>query len=481
MKRALRIGGLVLLVAVQIVAVCYIVDFVFKKYEKEHVYTYAPRDAASYSLENMLLNDAHGVVYKRKPAREYRILVFGDSYTYAVTQPQYGFCAVLEKKLNAMGLGRTFRVVNLGFPSISFPEYLERFAFWSQALDYDAVIFNVYFGNDFNDVRNTPYDPAAFSKQLADICRHGMPYGLYTLVPHQYPFRFLDFIKAQVLFKLQSDKALRKLLFLPDLDAHGAQPDSGAHGAQADSGVHGAQPDGGVHGAQPDSGVHNAQPDSGVHNAQPDSGVHGAQPDGADPRYRSLLPLTPDQMASEMRSSMKPFYKDTMFAYKNDLPWYQLFLATVAKVEAAGKPVLVMLSPPECAVSPEVGNKAARDLGEDPAKADFALPGRVTNTLARQVGLPLDDLYDLTPCLAGTTPEGKRTYTGRDTHWSPEGNAWVADLLAQRLASQWFGRNDVAASCPPANPAFETLPAGELAPRDQVEALAASTVAGCPR
>ena len=426
MKRALRIGGLVLLVAVQIVAVCYIVDFVFKKYEKEYVYTYAPRDAASYSLEKMLLNDAHDLVHKRKPAGEYRILVFGDSYTYAVTQPEYGFCAVLEKKLNAMGLGRTFRVVNLGFPSISFPQYLERFAFWSQALDYDAVIFNVYFGNDFNDVRNTPYDPAAFSKQLADICRHGMAYGPYTLVPHQYPFRFLDFIKAQVLFKLQSDKELRKLLFLPDLDALGVLPD------------------------------------------------------GVDPRYRSLLPLTPAQMASEMRSSMKPFYKDTMFAYKNDLPWYQLFLATVAKVASQGKPVLVMLSPPECAVSSAVGDKAARDLGEDPAKADFALPGRVTNTLARQVGLPLDDLYDLTPYLAGTTPEGKRTYTGRDTHWSPEGNAWVADLLARRLAAQWFGRNDAASSCPPVKPAFEPLPAGELAPRGQVDALAASIVAGCP-
>ncbi|EFL50987.1 hypothetical protein DesfrDRAFT_2359 [Solidesulfovibrio fructosivorans JJ]] len=427
MKRFLRIGGIVLLVAVQVLLACYIVDFVFRDYEKEHVYSYASKDAPEYSLKKMLLNDVHGVVAKRKPAGEYRILVFGDSYTYAVTKPEYGFCAVLEKKLNAMGLGRTFRVVNLGFPSISFPDYLERFAFWTQALDYDAIIFNVYFGNDFNDVRNTPYDPAAFAARLADACRHGMAYGPYTLVPHQYPFRFMDFVKAQVLFKLQSDKALRRMLFLPDLDALGVMPDK------------------------------------------------------QDPRYSSLLPLTPDQMASEMRSSMKPFYKDTMFAYKNDLPWYALFLATAAKVAGTGKPVMVMLSPPECAVSRPVGDKAARDLGEDPAKADFGLPTRITRELARRVGLPQDDIYDLTPCLAGDTPGGKRTYTGRDTHWSPEGNAWVAELLARRVASRWFGRETEPAACPQKTSAFEPIPAGELPPTDKIEGLAASIVAGCPR
>lgn len=425
MKRTLRIGGIVLLVAVQVLAVCYLVDFVFRRYEKEHVYSYASREAADYSLEDMLLNDHQGRVPKRKPAGEYRILVFGDSYTYAVTKPEYGFCAVLEKRLNAMGLGRTFRVVNLGFPSISFPDYLERFAFWSQALDYDAVIFNVYLGNDFNDVRKTPFDAAVFAARLADLCRRGMAYGPYTLVPHQYPFRFLDFIKAQVLFKLQSDKALRRMLFLPDLDSLGVLPD------------------------------------------------------GVDPRYKSLLPLTPEQMASEMRSSMKPFYPDTMFAYKNDVPWYTLFLATVQKVEATGKPVLVMLSPPECAVSRAVGDAAARDLGKDPARADFGLPGRITNELARQVGLPQDTIVDFTPCLSGMTPEGKRTYSGRDTHWSPEGNAWIGDLLAREVAGHWFGRSADKAACPQPEPAFEPIPVAKLPPHDKIEALSTAIVAGC--
>lgn len=425
-RRLLRILGIVLLVAVQIAAVCFLVDFVFRQYEKEHVYSYAKLAAAAYPLDKMLLNDQGGLVPKKKPAREFRVLAIGDSFTFSVTKPEYGLCAAIERRLAAMGLDRTVRVVNLGFPSISFPEYLERFFFWSQALEYDAVLFNVYLGNDFNDVRNTPYDTAAFNARLADQCRLGMAYGPYTLVPHQYPFRFMDFIKAQVLFKLQSDNALRRLLFLPDLSTMGVLPDN------------------------------------------------------ADPRYQSLLPLSPDQMASERRSTMKPFFRETMFAYKNDLPWYELLLATAAKLRERGKSVLVMLSPPEGAVSPGVGEKAARDLGQDPAKADFGLPGRITRELARQVGLPQTAILDLTPCLAGTTPDGHGTYSGRDTHWSPEGNAWVGDLVAQALAARWFGRPDAAPACPQAPPAYEPLTPEQLAPAGSVEAEAALLVGGCP-
>lgn len=425
-RRILRALGIALLIVVQVVAVCFVVDFFFRRYEKEYVFSYARMDAPDYSLEAMLLNDHHDIVPKKKPGDEFRILAIGDSFTFSVTQPQYGLCAAIEKELNAMGLDRRVRVVNLGFPSISFPDYLERFYFWSQALEYDAVVFNVYLGNDFNDVRKTPYDLAAFKRKLADLCRLGMAYGAYTLVPHQYPFRFMDFIKAQVLFKLQSDKELRRLLFLPDLDALGVLPD------------------------------------------------------GADKRYRSLLPLSPDQMASERRSTMKPFFKDTMFAYENDIPWYELLLATAAKLRASGKPVLVMLSPPEGAVSPQVGAAAAKALGKDVKDADFALPGRVTRELAKFVGLPQDDILDLTPCLAGATPGGHGTYSGRDTHWSPEGNAWAGSLVARALASRWFGRDDHVAGCPQPAPVFEPIPQKQLAPLPEVATEAAAIVSGCP-
>ncbi len=181
-----------------------------------------------------------------------------------------------------------------------------------------------------------------------------------------------------------------------------------------------------------------------------------------------------------MRSSVKPFFRETMFAYRNNLPWYQLFLATAARVAASGKPVLVTLFPPLCAVSPEVGRAAARDLGADPETMDLGLPGRVTRELARRVGLPQEDVLDLTPCLAARTPSGEETYTGVDTHWSPAGNAWVADILAGYLKARWFGLPDpgAAACAPPARPAFEAIPPDLDVPVGPQQALAASIVAG---
>ena len=428
MKRLLKYAGYSLLAAAQIAAVCLVVDFFFRKYEKQYVYSYATREAPAYSLEKMLLNDHGDSIPKKKPEGEFRVLVFGDSFTYAVTQARYSFSAVLQQRLNAAGIDRRVRVVNLGFPSISFPDYLERFSFWTQALEYDAVIFDVYLGNDFNDVRATPYDPAVFEGRLAEVCARGVPYGVYTLVPHQYWFRFMDFVKAQVVFKLQSDKALRRMLLLPDLEQMGVLPDT------------------------------------------------------ADPRYRSLLPLTPAQMASEMRSSLKPFVPETLFGHANNLPWYQLFLATAARVAASGKPVLVMLSPPLCAVSPPVGAQAARDLGVEPAAIDRNLPGRLTRELARRVGLPQDDILDLTPCLAARTPSGEEAYTGVDTHWSVAGNAWVGDILAGHLAARWFGlaeAGDGVVCAPPAIPADISIPAGLAPDPAPQQALAASIAAGC--
>jgi len=415
------------LAALQIALVCLVVDVVFRKYESEYVYAHASRDAAVYSLETLLLNDHGDIVPKKKPPGEYRILVFGDSFTYAVTQPQYGFCAELERRLNAADPGRRIRVVNLGFPSISFPQYLERLYFWTQAIEYDAILFNVYLGNDLNDVRDTPYDAKALAASLGEVCRLGMAYGPYTLVPHQHWFRFMDFIKAKVLFKLQSDNELRRMLGLPDLERMGVLPDT------------------------------------------------------ADPRYRSLLPLTPAQLASEMRSHLRPYVPRTLFAYDNALPWFQQLLAVAAGLEAAGRPVMVMLSPPLCAVSPAVRGQAARDLGVPEAEVDAALPGRVAAELAGRAGLSRDNLIDLTPAFGDRTPAGEAAYTGVDTHWSVAGNAWAGELAADCLAARWFGRGDAATACPrPAQAAASVIPESRQTPAAPQKALADAILAGCP-
>ena len=127
-------------------------------------------------------------------------------------------------------------------------------------------------------------------------------------------------------------------------------------------------------------------------------------------------------------------------------------------------------------MSPTVGEKAARDLGKNPAAADYALPGRIASELARQVDFPQADIFDLTPCLAERTPDGHDAYTGQDTHWSPEGNAWVGDILSRWIAARWFARQDMDTACAPQPAAYEPIPAGLLEPVDKIAALAAAIV-----
>jgi hypothetical protein len=173
-----------------------------------------------------------------------------------------------------------------------------------------------------------------------------------------------------------------------------------------------------------------------------------------------------------------------MAAYAGALPWEQLLLATAARIEASGKPVLVVLSPPVCVLSPEILAAAAKGLGVAPSTVDPALPGRVTLALADRVGLPRRDILDLTPALAAKTPSGEDAYTGVDTHWSVAGNAWVGELLAEQLLARWpgLGRPGAPATPPPPEAAGATdpaaLPVALPGPVDQD--LAASLVAGCP-
>lgn len=498
MKRLKKLVLTVLLVAAQLLLVCWIVDIAFRHYEETSLYHYASKDKATYNLDDFFYNDRKTVLPKKKPAGQFRVLVFGDSFTYAVTQPPHSFCSVLERRLKALGPWKDVRVVNLGFPSISFPQYLEMVYFWTQALEYDAVIFNVYLGNDFNDVRDTPFEPAALRERLAALCAKGLPFGKETLIPHKYPFRFLDAITARFLDEMYGNPRWRRFFSLPPLPTApapgpGAQTEAvpGASRTPVASPTPGA-PSGPTPGASPTPGAPTG-PTPGTPAARADAApvqVKGQTPpsppsaaDAINPAdYRTLCPVTPEEMASEMRSSLRPFVREDLLAYDNNLPWYRLFMAMAAREADRGVPVLVMLSPPQCAVDPAVRARAAADLGVAPEAVDLTLPRRLTLELARQVGLPEADVVDFTPCLAGRTPDGKATYTGVETHWSVAGNAWVGELLAKAVASRWLHRPEAAgAACAqPALPPGQAL-LGAPAPLDpDTAALAREIVDGCP-
>jgi hypothetical protein len=415
MRKFVLVG---LLLAAQVLLACWIVDFLFRRYEQDHLLSYVSMQAGTYDPASLLFNDHGERITRKKAPGEFRILAFGDSYTYAITDPNLSFCAVLERELSKR-LGRTVRVVNLGYPGVSFPEYINNIFFWTQALEYDAILSNIFIGNDFEDVRHIPYDPKAIEAGLRSLCTRGLPYGPNTLVPYLYAFRFLDYLKADILNEMLRSPVLSRVFHISDPTGEFPNP----------------------------------------------------------PGYRTMLQLSQERIDVKHRVNLQPYNSTLLYKQDNALPWYRLHLAILSRFAAKGVPVLVTLSPPPCVISPDIAARTRQAMHLAPGDIDLSLPRRLTLELAKQVGLPVCDVLDLTPCLSERTPTGEPTYVP-DTHWSIAGNAWVGNLLAGELARRWFGQS-LPVACPQPTPAFETIPAGQFGPGDNPERLVNQVVGGC--
>jgi len=169
-----------------IVLIMTVTDIFFRIYEKKTFIKEVDKNATVFDLNALGFNDYGPPVARDEEPGEFRILSIGDSYTAAITKPQYSFSAVLERELNRLGTGRRVRVINLGVGGTSFPQYLADYLFWSKILRFDAVLFNICLANDFTDVEFKPFDPKSLQREKFIT-------GIGSTLPHLFPFRFLDY------------------------------------------------------------------------------------------------------------------------------------------------------------------------------------------------------------------------------------------------------------------------------------------------
>jgi hypothetical protein len=180
-------------------------DQLFRVYERHALVQTIRVDGDRVDLAVSNYNDS--VVDVRRAEGEFRVLSFGDSFAYAIVQYPYSYHAVAAANLER-DLGHTVRIVNLGEPATSFEQYRHAIAFWSGVLESDALVVNVYLGNDILDVARN-YVPA--ERGLNEVflntpfsIRDGRP--RMTGVPERFPLRMLDW--AFALWK-QSGRPLR--------------------------------------------------------------------------------------------------------------------------------------------------------------------------------------------------------------------------------------------------------------------------------
>jgi len=169
-------------------------DLAFRLYERKFLVRTLGEWDTEIDLASLNYNDSSVPVKKRKG--EYRVLSFGDSFGYSITKYPYSYHGVGARLLNKALGGGFVRIVNLGESTTSFYHYIEAYRYWSQRIEHDAVIFNVFLGNDIKDVAfGLGYEGTGGTLKPD---RTGLPTIRRPVVrvPRKFPLRMIDYLYA---------------------------------------------------------------------------------------------------------------------------------------------------------------------------------------------------------------------------------------------------------------------------------------------
>ena len=178
-------------------------EAVFRFYERHFLVEEVRIGADDFDLAKLGYNDAEGYVAAAREKGAFRILSFGDSFAESATRGPYAYAAVMERALSESS-GRRVRVVNLGISKSTFQDYLQEERTWGERVEHDAVLFNLYAGNDFAEVPQS-------SLFVRGVARAPLRRGDEELrlvgpavdVPRRYPLRLLDYVRAHYLTQTQ--------------------------------------------------------------------------------------------------------------------------------------------------------------------------------------------------------------------------------------------------------------------------------------
>jgi len=179
----------VALFAASLVISLTLADLAFRIYESRLLSLDLSPDGPEVDLGALNFNESR--VAKRKAQGEFRVLSIGDSFAYAIAKRAYTYHSVASDLLGV-------RIVNLGEPAIAVHRYQRAYDHWAPVLEHDAVVFNLYLGNDIQESDRTF---RAEDDWLNPVFA-GFDYNLETgrkrevNVPSRFPLRLLDYAYA---------------------------------------------------------------------------------------------------------------------------------------------------------------------------------------------------------------------------------------------------------------------------------------------
>jgi len=172
-----------------------LLDVAFRSYERSFLIHELDPSVSIYDLAEYKYNDYERLLESRRAPGETRILSLGDSFAQSPTLPQYAYAHLIQRTLSDASREGRFRVVNLGRPGTSFPDYASQYRVWSSQVEFDGVLFNLYSGNDFFGMRGVVFvkTPSQRRDQSSDRV---MRYGPGVDIPRKFRLRFVDYVYA---------------------------------------------------------------------------------------------------------------------------------------------------------------------------------------------------------------------------------------------------------------------------------------------
>jgi hypothetical protein len=190
-----RWPNLLLLVLVSGISLWF-ADRIFISYERSQLVPHLPEINGSGPINLSALKYNDGLVSRKSEPDEFRILSFGDSFTYSVMQPEWSYNGILQTQLQNSVDQYRFRVINLGEPATGTRQFREAHDFWSQILQHDAVLFHIFLGND---VLDDAYINASLDWSPNEAVFRGDNPILEAgnrRVPQKFPLRMFDYAYA---------------------------------------------------------------------------------------------------------------------------------------------------------------------------------------------------------------------------------------------------------------------------------------------
>jgi hypothetical protein len=330
------------------------------------------------------LNYADTIVAVEKPANEFRVLSFGDSFAYSIMTYEYSYSGVAARVVNSALGSPVVRIVNLGEPATSVYDYLAACQYWSATLHPDALLFNIFLGNDLLDIA-FKYVPSSWAPNRinGELDFHIADGSRRSHVPHRFALRLLDYAYAHYLHYRYASAPVTKEIWLGDFRI--------------------------------------------------------ALGDVPDPRYSiAATHQLPEDLYFDTNKGQMVNFDATQL--EQLLPGYravyELLQFASARI-AEGQLVLITLAPNEPQVDATLLSHLAERYHLDLSHYDLTLPARVIMALRDLVDarIPMIDLTGYFQCRAGA---GEKLYYHHNTHWNLAGNALSGLVIAATMQRLWF-------------------------------------------